>query len=452
MNLHIDKDNSPKNLINREKELALIQTAFDALIKKNLLSTPIIDFFGIAGIGKTRILQEISARCIEHDLPCIHLDGSQNISRISSAVLQQTKTYGQKSPYKPLARKRDSQAQIVNAIKVLLEKNPVVILFDSIDTSNVKLIDWIKVTLHDLMEHTNLFVVLTSKQKIVFENDWFMARNLTPFQLKPLNRDDSTFYLDSLDNTIPSKARETIFQWTRGYPLAMEVMTKTIMEHHFDIKRSEDQQQLITILIQEVIDKKVLANVDPTQLDWYKAHLRLLSIPRRFNLVTMQELLEEFGTSPISKPQSKLEYMGLARRLNTNTADVFHWDIQKAGFTIDESIRSLFSTKQRVHNPSLFIEIHQYLAEKNKHIATQVTGSDSVRYLQEYLYHTAQSRDAQTVEAILEPTLQQINSISSDAILQFSEEFTQDNELQEILGKHRENVYTFIREHLSQGE
>ena len=75
MNALVDKDNSPKKLINREKELALIRIAFDALIsQKNILSTPIIDFFGIAGIGKTRILQEIFAMCIEHNLPCIKLD------------------------------------------------------------------------------------------------------------------------------------------------------------------------------------------------------------------------------------------------------------------------------------------------------------------------------------------------------------------------------------------
>jgi hypothetical protein len=440
MNSLIDTDKHPRKLINREKELELVQIAFDTLIhKKNLLSTPIIDFFGIAGIGKTRILQEISAKCVENDLPCIKLDGSQNISRISSAVLQQTNKYRQKSSKKPTVRKSDSHAQTVNAIKVLLQYKPVVILLDSIDTSDVSLVNWIKITLRDLMEHNNLFIVLTSKQQIVFENDWFMARKLTPLQLKPLNRQDSTSYLDSLEGPISPKTREIIFRWTRGYPLAMEVMSKTLIEQHLDLEKSEDQQQLITLIIEEVIDKKVLAHVEPSRLDWYKAHLLLLSIPRRFNLIIMQELLEQFGSPLISKPQSKLEYMGLPKQLNAN-ADVLYWDMQKAGFTIDESIRNIFFVYQKIHNFSLFIKIHQYLASKNMQIATEVAGSDSVRYFREYLYHSAQSLDPQAIEPILQPTLEQINKISPDAILQFSEEFTRDDQLQETLGEHHANV------------
>jgi hypothetical protein len=279
-----------------------------------------------------------------------------------------------------------------------------------------------------------------------------MARRLTPFPLKPLNLDDSAFYLKSLDDTISPETREVIFQWTRGYPSAMEVMTKALLQHHFDIDKDEDKQQLITIVIKEIIDKKVFAHVEPSQLDWHKAHFLLLSIPRRFNLVIMQELLEKFGSPPIRKAESKLEYMSLPKRLSANT-DILHWDMQKAGFTIDQSIRAIFFVYQQVHNFSLFLAIHQYLAEKNRHIATtEVTGSDRVRYLCEYLYHSAQNPDAQTAEAILQPIEQQINTMSPETILQLSEEFRQDEELQEILGKHRENVYTFIAEHLTQEE
>jgi len=85
-------------------------------------------------------------------------------------------------------------------------------------------------------------------------------------------------------------------------------------------------------------------------------------------------------------------------------------------------------------------------------IALDLTDADSVRYLREYLYHSAQSRDAQTADAILEPIKQQMNKISPDARLQLYEEFTQDSELQEILGKHRDNVYEFIREHSTREE
>ena len=144
--------------------------------------------------------------------------------------------------------------------------------------------------------------------------------------------------------------------------------------------------------------------------------------------------------------------MGLPRQLNAN-ADVLYWDMQKAGFTIDESIRNIFFVYQQVHNFSLFIQIHQYLAGKNMQIATEVAGSDSVRYFREYLYHSAQSLDPQAIEPILQPTLEQINKISPDAIVQFSEEFTRDDQLQETLGEHHANVLSLmIQKYLNRKE
>src|SRR5579859_4684833 len=372
-----DHDNSPRKLINRKSELELIETALSALIgRKNILSTPIVDFFGIAGIGKTRILQEIANMCLVSGLLCIkldenqtHLDGRKNISSISRTILQQANKLKSKTSRSPSAKKSDVQTQTVEAVKTLLENRPVVILLDSIDASNDTLVNWIEETLGDLMQYNNLFVVLTSKQRIVFENDWSIIRKLTPFQLRPLNRDDSRSYIDSLDCTISSDTRDVIFQWTRGHPFAMETMAKAIVQHRFDIERSEDQQQLITIIIEEVIDKKVLARVDPSQLEWCKACLLLLSMPRRFKVTIMEGLFENFGSPAITKVPRKLEYIGLLKRLSENT-DVLYWDRQKAGYTIDESIRNIFLIYQQLHHHSLFIAIHKHLAEKNIFLAT----------------------------------------------------------------------------------
>ncbi|TMC21014.1 MAG: ATP-binding protein [Chloroflexi bacterium] len=448
--------------INRSDELESIEKAFNALLYKNtLLSTPIIDFFGIDGIGKTRILKEIADRCTAKNLPCIkldekhtQLDGGQNTSRISRAIVRQAKKYWQQSPDILRDRKRDAHTQVVETIKVLLEKTPaVVILLDAIDSSNEALVNWIKTTLHELIEHNNLFVVLTSKQQIVFENDWLMTRRLTPLQLKPLKRDDCTSYLTSFSKAIPHETINIIFQWTRGYPSAMEVMTDTIVKRQLDVAKSEDKQLLITIIIEEIIDKKVLAHVKPPNpsLSWYKDHLRLLSIPRRFNLIIMQELLEKFGPPSISKRPSRLEYMGLQRQLNAGT-DILYWDLQKAAFTLDESIRNIFFIDQQEHHPALFMDMHRYLAQRNKQLASEVAGSDSVRYLREYLYHSAQDQAAQTAEDMLQYIEHQFNTIASDVKIQFTEEFRQDKELREILEKHYPNVYTYIKDHVATEE
>jgi hypothetical protein len=444
----------PRELINRVEEQALIQKAFDALLSRTgLLSTPLIGFFGIDGIGKTRMLQEISARCKENDLPCIELDGDQAISSISDAIVTQLKEYSQESLEETTVNEEISHVQIIGALRSFLDINALVILVDSIDASNIELVNWIKTTLHGLMEHNNLFVVLTSKQKIIFENDWSMARKLTSFQLKPLDLEHRIHYLKSIDDTTSPETKEIIFQWTRGYPLAMEVMTKEIRKNHFDMEKSEDQKQLITIIIQEVIDRKVLAHVEHSQLDWYKAHLRLLCIPRCFNLIIMQELLEQFGKPPIKKLGSKLEYMGLPKRLNLNM-DILPWDNRKVGFTLNEAIRNIFLVYQQLHDFPLFLSANQYLANKNMDIATrEVTGSDSIRYFREHLYHWAQSNDIQKSEAIFQLIPQKIIEALPDAIQQFYDEFTRDHELREVLGQNCCDIIDLvISQHLEDEE
>ena len=477
----MDDDNvSSRNLINRGKELTLIQHALDALRSNNNtpLNTPIINFFGIDGIGKTRILQEISARCRGNDLLCLELDGSQTTTNISRAILLQTKKYRQRSPQQNTPKKRDSQSQTVNAIKSTLNSTPVVILFDSIDASNNTLINWIKITFsdifHALMEHNNLFIVLMSKQQVIFEDDWFMTRKLTPFPLKPLDHNNSRFYLDSLVETrqLPLSPQESnrsdsssyrdaldentskfILQWTRGYPLAMEVMTKAIFQQHFDIEQTVDQQQLITLIIEEVIDKKVLAHVEPSLLDWYKAHYLLLSIPRRFNLIIMQELLETFGYPLIEKLQSKLEYIGLPKRLSPNI-EILRWDTQKAGYTLDASIRNILLIYQQIYNNSLFINVNLYLVNRNWEIAQEVfgSGSDCIRYFLEYLYHSALCSDTRTAETNSETMLHKLSEASLDVRMQFYQKFVYDTELLEVLAKHHPSVLRLIHKHFHHKE
>ena len=46
------------DFVNRETELALIDEAVEALLdKQRLLRTPIIEFYGVKGIGKTTLLE-----------------------------------------------------------------------------------------------------------------------------------------------------------------------------------------------------------------------------------------------------------------------------------------------------------------------------------------------------------------------------------------------------------
>src|SRR5437660_140104 len=64
--------------VNREKELRQISEAVETLQdEQRLLRTPIIEFSGVQGIGKTTLLQQVKAICDTKSLSCIMENAEQ---------------------------------------------------------------------------------------------------------------------------------------------------------------------------------------------------------------------------------------------------------------------------------------------------------------------------------------------------------------------------------------
>jgi hypothetical protein len=86
--------------------------------------------------------------------------------------------------------------------------------------------------------------------------------------------------------------------------------------------------------------------------------------------------------------------------------------------------------------PERYFAIHEFLAQTNLRLAREVSGFDRTRYIRESLYHTASMMDSPTIEQQLMNALQIVELELPETLLQFSEEFSQDAELKEALGKH----------------
>jgi len=135
--------------VNRETELQLIEDAFDALLdRKRLLRTPIIEFHGVVGIGKTSLLRQVEQRCQETQLPYVWLDvdvESQDTVSVGSEIITQLKKQTQ-----------TGTRSAVHATKALLAKGPVVLLFDSVEAVNA---EHLEDFLRDVINDEKLFVV-----------------------------------------------------------------------------------------------------------------------------------------------------------------------------------------------------------------------------------------------------------------------------------------------------
>ncbi len=429
--------------VDRDREMQLIEDSFEILQDKNrLLRNPILEFYGVSGIGKTLLLEKIKERCNITGFPYIWIDLVRKKNTIQNEVISQVKNY---------LPENDTQFELsaVNITRVLLKQGPVIMLFDAIDEVSSEQLLEIEGLLRDLINDENLFVVLASKTMTEFKNERSIARKLKWFILDALDRSSCEEYLDKWEQhrdppekQINSDVRELIIAWTRGYPLAMNVMIEAINQR-FDPRTELGKQKILDLLHKRVIDQEILKGIEGEWKDTCFTSLRLLSVPRRSNLIIIEELIKKFAPGLSLKRKSSLAYFSLPNELHEAT-HILSWNLERSGFAVEAPVRYLFLLLYRSSQPQEYFEVQDFLAKLNYQLANEATGQDRARYAREYLYHLANNplavqqdqRISEAVETILK---------EQPAILQpFFEEFAQDLELKEVLGPYLANVEAAI--------
>lgn len=423
--------------VNRETELQLIDESFTALVDgKRLLRTPFIEVQGVGGIGKTSLLKQVELRCHDTQLPYIWIDVNQSALQIAHEINKQVKKYLQDEEASDTLLEQSP----VDTTKVLLRQKPVVMLFDSVDMASTEQLDMIEDLLKDLLDDERLFVILASKKALLFQRERSVARKLTSLPLQPLDRANCELYLDRLNSSINPEVRNLIFEWTRGYPLAMNVMAQAT-NNGLDPRTEQGQQEALALLTEKVINQEVLQYVKTEERSRYFSALQLFSVPRRFNLGIMQDLIEKFA--PELKRNSSLAYFSLPKDI-TDTTHVLSWSMLRAGFSVDGPVRNIFLLLLRIEQPQRYLAIHGFLAQVNLNLAQQFPGFDRVRYIRECLYHTACDTSSSHLSTLLAQAMQIILQEPLETFQQFLEEFSLDDDLKEALGKHLTTIQTML--------
>ena len=436
--------------VNRNDELDLVRKAFSTLLSPDSFPhAHIIDFYGVEGIGKTSILQQVEQECDEYRVPYIKANASQSPTQLLDEILQQASKYG--ALLFSQDEGKDLRTLSVDATQNLLNRGPLVILLDAVDSTNESQVALLEGILDDVIaiSSSKLFVVLSSRKSIAFEHSNSVARKLEQVALLPLDRKGCQQYIDSQGYPIMPEVRELIYKWTRGYPLAMKVMIDAITGEGIEPLTDLGRQLLLTKLEDRVIDRGVLAQVEATERDWFRKVLSLLSVPRRFNLIIMQNLIEHF--EPELKLINSLAYIVLPKRISHATG-VMDWNPGKAGFAIDAPIRNIFLLQLRLRQSEQYSRVNNFLAEINLRTALEVSGTDRVRYLIEYVYHSASSADTKLPE-LLHTVAQRIiqeAEIWPENLVQFLTIFEQDDELKELLGTYVDSIMSPLYSELAQ--
>jgi hypothetical protein len=436
--------------VNRIPELTTIEDNFNKFFHQKETPTnytSILDFYGVKGIGKTSLLQRFSERLIETNTRYIEAEFHPDEVIFASRILTQTQKYMPITPAEENAE--DVYTQLIQRIKRLLEQGPLVLLLDAVDTNDKQQIELLENMLGALVGYQTLFVLLTSRHRLHFENERTVRDRLKTYSVEPFNQEHSYAYLQLLDPSLSVEQCRIIFDWTRGYPLAMNMLVEIIHEGH-DITEEQGQKHMAQRLADQMFGQELLTTINSDEQEWYRTILYLLAVPRSFNLVLLQQLIERF--QPDYALASSLAYLVLPRKIIQATGAIT-WDIAQAGFTMDEPIRSILQLNLKVNHARLYKELHGFLAQYNKQNALAATNRERPHYLREYLYHSACSSQPGQLVSLLSRTgkdiIQQTKQ-SPDQLIQFLEEFLQDRELQYILAPNGVMITNLIYEHLAE--
>lgn len=437
-------------LVNREQERLMIEEALNDLKgRERLVQTPLLNFYGIPGIGKSSILLEALLLCQQQQTRCV------------AAIAEPDQTYFFQQYDKTVqdtqniltikATLQDALAEAENVIgetEKAKSRVPLAIIIDNIDNKQEEQMDVLKLFLQENIVYTHIFIVLASRRRIVFEDQKKVMRKLTGHQIPSLTPEDAQQFLNAQPGSYSEEQQAFIYKWTRGHPLAMLEMAQAFREG-FDLDHQQDYEKLMHRVVDRVITQGLLAGVEAGELNRFQALLRLLAFPRRFNLLIMRQLVEQF--EPDYTPPNSLAYIPIPEEIEEATG-VLNWSVVKAGFSIEEPIRTILLLQYRIGNNALFQEIHLFLAKLNWEYALEVEDDDRIRYLLEFLYHHSACIDSAPGEKTLQEAVTQIIAdarLSSEQLRDFRKEFLKDSSLLEELGPYRTTAQNILHAYLA---
>lgn len=403
---------SSQVFVNRESEMRSMDDVLYQLTSPDQpLRKAILEFNGIGGIGKSTLLQKFSEECkTKKELHSSFIDflryqSEQNtdLNRIIAYIVTQIVTQidiknEQYHVVLDSAMNMDEPIEaltpyLIHYLRLILrapqKQIPLVLVFDSVDIVDVAVRNWLITLVERTIDAGKILFVFASKIALGFSKSPSLERRAYSFQLKEFDQQFTSIQIKHLWRFNKPKELDdwarAIFQMTKGHPLANkliidEVRNKKYHPENITLRKNELIQQINT----HVVTEKIFNKYSNDEIARYRDILTPLSIPRRFNLVSLRYLIEKFA--PQYALISSWHYSIFIRELQSETSFV-RYSKEKSGYIVDPILRNVFSTLLKSENPQLFKEIHSSLIQLYNESILNAKGTDKTKFFLEKVYH-----------------------------------------------------------------
>ena len=400
-----------ETFVNREYEIDIVEERVDIIRYGGTVFQAVINFFGVVGIGKTMLSQEIYKRMRAYGIPCALVDFTRDdkyhhpirgpitlLEDIAASVASRVelqplafqdlcagfwKEYRAEKPEQTLLEQRDrvTEAFLDYADRLLryLERVPMVLLIDTTEAAEQEVLDWLEGEIFIPLLRTERVVIVIAGRVPWRLKEFQVRRRTYQYRLPPFGRETAEKQLRDYRHLTPK-----IIEVTFGHPDA----NRRLVEKVYELEQKEgpfSPQQfdahkatLVRELVEGLIDDKVLADM-PVEV---RQALHLIAPLRQFDVSALRHLLTHF----LPKRGSHY-YLAMVRQMVEST--VVEWDSARKGYAIDPIARRMLALDMLLHRPQDYATIHEESVAMYEDWIQRIPEARS-RYLVEKLYHMAE--------------------------------------------------------------
>lgn len=389
-----------KQIINRKQQREQLKRvlAHTRDRKKEDLRFDALEYFGVEGIGKSRMLDEAKSVCRDEKLPFVVFDfglkdwPEEPLSQLKLRF-QANLCVGLERDFSMSAAKNSLNAgegdkQFVSLLIKALGDVPLIFMLDGTEHCPEELFNWIGREFIRLFvevpESPGVVLFLAGRGPRIGASRWpLLLRNSTQSsRLNPLGFADTQEHIDQLDTSGQYKTvSRFIYDLSNGHPYSTEMLVHELSRMGVGagdlVKKRRD---LAERLYEEVFRQRILAD-SPT---WVQRLIEIASIPRRFSSAMLQQLLVEAPNLPEEiSPSAQIQWF--IYRLSElveppHNLVYFAQDF----FELEPTLRKLVHTALMVLQPEEALRLHT-----RARVYCQDEAGKRASVLLEVLYHTA---------------------------------------------------------------
>lgn len=379
-----------------------------------------LEMYGLGGIGKSRILDEVKAQCREHrdrqlpfiivDFLAMELDGGPDnhtdfLIRVCdqldhhypgvSAVRALLRSLGRASGTlrdRPDSTPADESAlsPVIERIALAVGAQPLILLLDSLERCSEELFNWIgEVFLATLVARLPVVAVfLAGRGSRVAASDWpkTLRQKTEFFQLDPLDFEAMEEHLADLPPAGAYRASaKDIYALSNGHPYSTQAIAYWLSTLGIQPPLVASKREVLARrLHKEVIRQYILADAG----DWVLPFAEVACVARRFEPATLRRLVEAYQPG-LASNQPVQWYIHRINDLLARPLHLIYLDQGGPTYRLDSTMRRLLHTALAILKPTEMIAMHRtMLALWADSLADGRTPAAGV--MQEIIYHTIQ--------------------------------------------------------------